>query len=209
MAEELRLDRAGASRVVAATRHYERHPDYRSTRQTPGRPVPSDEFWIQLTAEGTGTLAGWYSWKLVYFNPVTNAWADVDPAVTGTTNAREQNQSSGLYSAATNLPQRYRARTHGYNASGDPVYLFAGTGQIFPVKVTKTGGAGGSKTTAASWTYTVSTIGDIEIGTAVAVGRPRPLGAMAFGTGYGLAFYNQTGALVLWDAGETPGSGGC
>ncbi|HEV7299262.1 MAG TPA: hypothetical protein VGN72_07850 [Tepidisphaeraceae bacterium] len=132
MAERLSFSRDGASRVVSATQHYERHPDYQATRQQPPRRNTSnDEFWIQLTAEGTSALVGWYSWKLVYFNPVTNAWADVSPAVTGTTNAREQNLTTGLYSASA--PKRYRARMNGYNGSGAPVYVFFGGGASTPL----------------------------------------------------------------------------
>jgi hypothetical protein len=83
--------------------------------------------------------------------------------------------------------------------------------RIFPVTVEKTGGSDGTKTSAASWTYTVKDLSGTELGTGVSVARPRPYGTVTFQastTGYGLAFYDN-GTLKLWDAGEKPGSGGC
>lgn len=81
---------------------------------------------------------------------------------------------------------------------------------IFPVRVVQVGGADGSGSSAATWTYDVyrpsgnpaadATEGQ-KIGTAVAVSKPRPNGKMIPGDKYGLAFYDGT-TLTLWDAGE-------
>lgn len=77
------------------------------------------------------------------------------------------------------------------------------------VRVTKDGGANGSKTTAASWTYTVKDLSSTTtFGHNVPVRKPRPNGKMNFGTVYGTAFYDA-GILILWDAGEYPDTGGC
>lgn len=89
---------------------------------------------------------------------------------------------------------------------------------IFPVQVEKTGGADGTKTTKATWTYTVKTLGGASLGTGVAVTRPRPNGKMVFqpGTfaggnaGYGTGFFAADGTtFILWDAGEVYTTGSC
>lgn len=95
------------------------------------------------------------------------------------------------------------------------------TDGVFPVRVEKTGGLDGTKTTAATWTYTVrridwtdaenQTSADFELGTVVILVRPRPFGKATFqedSLGYGIAFYTA-GVLQLWDAGEIYGTGGC
>jgi hypothetical protein len=79
---------------------------------------------------------------------------------------------------------------------------------FFPVKVTKTGGSDGTNTTAASWTYTVKNLDDVELGTGVSLAKPRPYGKMTYGSSHGLAFYDGA-TLKLWDAGEVPGSVHC
>jgi len=93
------------------------------------------------------------------------------------------------------------------------VYGFSvSQGGVFPVTVEKTSGSDGSLTTTASWTYTVRTLAGTTLGTGVAVTRPRPKGLMTFQAGsayYGLAFYDSSGALILWDAGEIPTMGAC
>lgn len=74
----------------------------------------------------------------------------------------------------------------------------------FPVKVTQTGGSNGTGTTAASYTYTVTTLGDIQLGTSIAQEKPRENGSVTAGT-KGIAYYDGT-TLKLWDAGEKYGS---
>jgi hypothetical protein len=85
-------------------------------------------------------------------------------------------------------------------------HFFAG---VFQVACTQTGGSDGSATTAASYTYTVKTQdGVTTLGTGVAVTGPRPKGLTNVGT-VGIAYYDSSGALKLWSAGETPTSGTC
>jgi hypothetical protein len=82
---------------------------------------------------------------------------------------------------------------------------------MFPVWVVKDDGENGTKSAAATYTYTVKTVDQAsELGTAVAVTRPRPYGKVTYyaSGGYGVAFYlNET--LILWDAGEIPYSRAC
>lgn len=81
---------------------------------------------------------------------------------------------------------------------------------FFPVKVSQTGGSNGNKTTAASYTYTVTTMdGNTTLGEDVAVAKTRPNGTMTAGSSYGMAFYDENGDIQLWDAGEVEGTGGC
>jgi hypothetical protein len=76
------------------------------------------------------------------------------------------------------------------------------------VALTQTAGSNGTKTTTASWTYTVKTIDSATtLGTGVALTRSRPNGTASAGT-KGLAYYDGT-TLKLWDAGEIYGSASC
>lgn len=80
--------------------------------------------------------------------------------------------------------------------------------QLIPVLVETDGGSDGTKTTTASWTYTISSLDGISIATEVVLTKGRPKGTAVPGTGYGLIFYDGT-SIVLWDAGELYGTGGC
>jgi hypothetical protein len=82
---------------------------------------------------------------------------------------------------------------------------------MFPVKIAYDGGDDGTGTTAAAYTYTVTSLGGTELGTGISVVKPRPNGSMTYQTGddaYGVAFYDGTD-LKLWDAGELPGTTEC
>ncbi len=81
-------------------------------------------------------------------------------------------------------------------------------GKGFFVKVQKDGGADGTSTSAASWTYTVRTLdASSTLGTSVEVVRPRNAAGkvdyQSGSTGYGVAFWDGN-TLKLWDAGERP-----
>ncbi len=84
---------------------------------------------------------------------------------------------------------------------------------IFPVLISKIGGADGTQTAPATWTYNVSTVDGITtLGTALAVTRPRPNGSMIPQSGspaYGTAFYDSSGNIHLWDAGEVQNTTAC
>jgi len=93
------------------------------------------------------------------------------------------------------------------------VLIRSETAAVFAVQVSKDGGADGTATTPASWTYTVKTVDDsITLGTGVVLARPRPNGSMVVwgaSPAFGLAFYDANGTLRLWDAGEIPATAAC
>lgn len=81
-----------------------------------------------------------------------------------------------------------------------------------PVLVTQTGGSAGNLTTQCSFTYTVKNRQGTTLLTGAAQIRPRPsVGAMVAQSAdsIGIALYDETGTLVLWDAGEVPDPEGC
>ena len=84
----------------------------------------------------------------------------------------------------------------------------AAAGVLFAVSLTQTGGSNGDKTNAATWTYTVKTLGDIELATGKSPQQTRPNGTMTAAT-RGLAYYDADGSLMLAWAFETPGTGAC
>jgi hypothetical protein len=82
---------------------------------------------------------------------------------------------------------------------------------FFPVLVNQVGGANGTNTTKATYTYDVTDLFGNALGTAVAVARARENGSvvLAIAPKYGVAFYSADGTLILWDAGETYGTAPC
>ena len=84
---------------------------------------------------------------------------------------------------------------------------------FFPVRISNDGGADGTQTAPASWTYTVNTIdGLTSCGTFIPLARPRPNGSMLVQTAspaFGSAFVDAGGTLRLWDAGEVPNTTAC
>lgn len=87
---------------------------------------------------------------------------------------------------------------------------------LFMVRVEKTGGSNGSKTTKAAWQYTFKTLDGEELGTGAVPAMPIPNGKRVFQTGtfgadtagIGTAYWDGDTA-VLWDAGEVYATGGC
>ena len=73
-------------------------------------------------------------------------------------------------------------------------------------KIRTGGGDGGDfeapSAVPASWTYTVTSLEGAELGTGVSPERPRPDVELLAGGPFGVAFYDETGTLRLWDAGE-------
>jgi hypothetical protein len=83
--------------------------------------------------------------------------------------------------------------------------------RVIVVLVEKDGGADGTATNSASWTYTIRNLAGITIAEDVEQTRPRPNGMMtvqAGSNGYGIAFRSGTNTL-LWDAGEVPTTTTC
>lgn len=82
------------------------------------------------------------------------------------------------------------------------------SGLLFVVNLTQTGGANGSQTTSATWTYNVTDLNGKSLGTNLSPRRPRALGTATAAT-MGMGYFDVTGVFYLAEAWETPGSGGC
>jgi hypothetical protein len=89
---------------------------------------------------------------------------------------------------------------------------------LFPVKIVQVGGADGTSSTPATWTYDIYALtgtatDDADAGELLAesqdIAPSRPNGKRNAGDLYGLAFYDGD-TLILWDAGEYENTGeGC
>lgn len=79
---------------------------------------------------------------------------------------------------------------------------------LFPVTVSKTSGSDGTSSSIATWLYTVTSLAGETLGTSVAQTRPRQTGKQTPGT-VGLAYYDNSNTLKLWDAGEVQPTGAC
>ena len=77
----------------------------------------------------------------------------------------------------------------------------------FPVTIAKDGGADGTPTSPATWTYTLTDMHGEQLGAGVPQSKPRPNGTSQVQTGapaQGIAYRDESGNVKLWDAGETP-----
>jgi hypothetical protein len=81
-----------------------------------------------------------------------------------------------------------------------------GSNGVFPVCLTVDGGTDGDSTHAASWTYmALSPTEPYAFGRGLSPERRRPLGKR-FAASLGLAYISRTGAFVLLEAYELPGT---
>ncbi len=176
-------------------------------------------FIVKLTAVETGE--GKYAGRIFSPNCQTSPSANLAMpeglADSGNTNALVLNllesAPNGTHLLALN--SFHIGLLAGYTAESTPraVLLIAAAGAgLFPVQIEKDGGADGTPTAPATWTYTVRTLdGSQTLGTLVSVGRPRPNGSRIVQTAspaYGTAFYSS-GSLLLWDAGEIAATTAC
>jgi hypothetical protein len=104
----------------------------------------------------------------------------------------------------------------GFTAESPPraiVMVHHGGPALQPVQVLKDGGADGTQTAPATWTYTIKSVdGSQTFATTVPPARPRPNGSMVIQTStpaFGTAFVDATGTWRLWDAGEIPATTAC
>lgn len=157
-------------------------------------------------AKITGQVNGGYTW--VEQNPdgvdIPNGKYSALPLVSGS--LRQAYAISGPNNPfITIFPSGTKVLMHQEN----DYFYFDKVNYFFPVLVEYTSGANGSLTTKAQFVYTVRSLDGQELGTNVPVVKPRPKGFMEYNNGYGSAFYNISGIIQLWDAGETPALSGC
>ncbi|MGC9260961.1 MAG: hypothetical protein ACP5I8_12930 [Phycisphaerae bacterium] len=175
---------------------------------------------VQLTAPETG--GGKYAGHLFSGNATTVA----DTKVTmpeglrdsGNKNALILNLAESNGGAGHRLPTGsfYIGLKAGLTNESPPrliVLVNAAGPAMFPVGVSKDGGADGTQTAPATWTYTVTSIDGLTTwGTQVPLARPRPNGSMLPQTtaaAFGMAFTDAAGTLRLWDAGEVQNTTAC
>jgi hypothetical protein len=82
-----------------------------------------DGFWAEITGAGAGTPVA-YNWKMMIVDPADGSLGDDPDGVTGTGTAYEATDSA----APTGL--RAWLRFAGYNAAGNPVYVFQSGGGL-------------------------------------------------------------------------------
>ena len=118
-------------------------------------------FWAEITGESTG--GGDYSWKRQVHDG-SGGLGDPGTATTGTETAQEAHGLKGIPTGT-----RVAMQLVGRNSSDQARYIFHAVGYGSPVffKLSSPSGSAGTKTTPAAFTYTVSTLNDIQLGTGV------------------------------------------
>jgi hypothetical protein len=83
------------------------------------------------------------------------------------------------------------------------------SGTIFPVTVSQTGGSNGNSTTAATYTYTVTSLAGVQLGTAMSPEVPRfMIGTMTAAT-KGTGYYTSAGVFTLHQVFEVKTASPC
>jgi hypothetical protein len=86
------------------------------------------------------------------------------------------------------------------DANQDAIRTF----ELFPVNVTQTSGSAGNATTACTFTYTVNTIGSVQLLTVASPVWNRPAkGKLVAGTS-GTAYFNDSNVAILYQVDEVP-----
>ena len=168
-------------------------------------------FWAETTAESAA--GGDYSWKRQVFDGTSNL-GDPSTARTGTENAQEAHGLKGVP-----VGTRVWMRFLGYDGSGNARYIFHALsyGTMIALDLTQTGGSAGDDTTQCSYTYTVATLGGINLATVVnptasphVYNRPS-LGAMVAADA-GIGYWQDnagTPELVIVHINEVPDPEAC
>lgn len=103
-------------------------------------------------------------------------------------------------------------RVHpGTDSSGQPFWWFVSASPVvFPVRITTDGGSNGDQESQASYTYTVVSLGGLELGTEMTPLEARPsVGAITRGTNtFGMGFFDGS-TFHLLSAFEVPDSEAC
>ena len=174
---------------------------------------------VKITAleTGTGKYAGHIFSPNCQTAPATNLNMPEGLIDSGNTNALVLNllENSPATTHLLGLNTFHIGLLVGYTAeavSRSVVLICAAWPAMFPVQVKSDGGADGSQTAPATWTYTVlSADGSQTLASLTPLARPRPNGSrvvQSASPSFGMAFYSA-GQLILWDAGEVPSTTAC
>ncbi len=213
--DPVKFDRRSAARIADAVRGYER-TETGLTGETARRGRPQVEtVFARLTGDDGGSPPAAYDWEQVEID-ADGEWAPVAEGRTGTVEERPAYPLAGRAyeaDAATGdvvLIRRAPVRQDDDTYLPGWVIVTAGErpGTMFRVNLVQTGGSNGTKTTAASWTYTATDLGGATLGTGLAPERTRENGTRAAAT-KGEGYYNTAGTFVLAEAWELRGTGAC
>lgn len=93
----------------------------------------------------------------------------------------------------------------GSDADGKPIIVMHRPliGELFVVGLDQDGGADGDGSSAATWTYTATTLDDVELGTSLSPQRPRDSYGQREPASMGTGYYDPNGDFKLAEAWET------
>lgn len=194
-------------RIGRAVRAHERNAPLVGGKPRP-RGADTPAFWVELTEEGTGASGGKYKWKKV--TPDAGGLVDTaSPLISSGADftARDINDTKGI-AAGT----RVEVRFVGYDGDGKACYLFdvGGPGGIFVVNLAQSGGAEGTQTTAATYTYNVTSESGVALSASpMAPERPRIRKGRVTAATQGYGRFKGDGTFALVEAWEVFGSAGC
>lgn len=173
----------------------------------------SGGFLVKLTSNAAG--GGWYNGKILTGTTTLDGTADFDPdtgTIPGLIEAADCLIINTIEAAthAMSLPCYAIGVQRGVDGGGKPIVFVRTevTGTLFKVALTQTGGSNGTTGSAATWTYTATSLSGNTLGTGLSPEKPRPFGTMTAAT-RGTGYLDGTGAFTLSEAYEKEGSTVC
>ena len=168
---------------------------------------------IFAIAKTTGVPTdGKYAWRQVQENDDGDDWEDKPEGLSGTASvnwARPLDPDAADVEEDTPVLMLFVAKGDTVSRWFLPMGGSVQLGTLFAVNVSQNGGSNGTSAAAATYTYNVTDLDGVSLGTAMSVTTPRyakgPVTAATLGMGY----YNAAGTFVLYTVFEIHGSGTC
>lgn len=199
------IEEKTAQRMWAATKRVEGTAVDKTQDADSGPLANKHTFWAELIEEDPAN-PGAYSFKKMRSS--AGVLVDWDPPFTSNDlyTAREVHNHSGL-PEGTRVILKYVGVDEASEADPKPpIYLFCFDrmpGVTFVVDLESDGGSDGDGSTAATWTYTATSLGGVELGTSLAPRAPRDSIGPRNQASAGLGYYDANGDFKLAVAWET------
>lgn len=197
MAGVYAFDKSSASKIAKAVRQVLNGGSLAGAPN--GSPTGGNQcITAKLTSRGTGGSTSLYAWSQVRRDSGT--WTIVSNGLTGTVSERP---AVALSASATDQTDSIVVLVRTVLNDGTdtlPCWVIAGValppGTLFRVNLSQTGGSQGNKTTAASWTYTATSLEGATLGTGLSPEWPREPGRRTTAVA-GMGYFDSSENFVL------------
>lgn len=166
-----------------------------------GDPLPSPRITVRITDDGSS--AGFYEFAEVAWDPANQKWA-TSGGVTHSDLGEARVRGGGYeVPAAYSLTGAIVYLEPGFSEDGSEniVYEFDAPPAIIPVNLSGDGGSQGTNTTAASWTYTATTLSGTQVLTSAVPKNQRPAYGAVTRANFGYVHLTYSGDDTVYTLG--------